>query len=90
MNQSDLIQSISLQSGLSQVHAASFLKAFMNSVEQALEQGDDVVLVGFGRFSVLERPERNGVNPQTMQPMRIGPTKSVTFKPGVGLRRRIK
>ena len=49
-------------------------------------KGDKVQLVGFGTFEVRERPERQGRNPQTKEPMTIAASKLPAFKAGKALK----
>ena len=44
--------------------------------------GDKVALVGFGTFSVSERPAREGINPATKEKIKIAAKKVAKFKPG--------
>lgn len=58
------------------------LKAFEDATVEALKAGDKVTLVGFGTFSVSERKERKGRNPQTGAEMTIPAKKVPKFTPG--------
>ncbi|HOJ12831.1 MAG TPA: HU family DNA-binding protein, partial [Clostridiales bacterium] len=48
MNKTELINSIALKSGLSKKNSEAALNAFISSVEESLQIGEKVVLVGFG------------------------------------------
>ena len=52
--------------------------------------GESVSLVGFGTFSVSERPARQGRNPATGAAMNIAARKSPLFKAGKGLKEAVK
>ena len=52
----------------------------------SLKQGDSVVLVGFGTFSVRSRAARTGRNPQTGQEIQIAAAKVPAFKAGKALK----
>lgn len=86
MNKTDLIASIAEGAGLSRKNAESALNAFMDSVQEALKQGDKVTLVGFGTFEVRQRAERKGMNPRTKEEITIPATKAPAFKAGKGLK----
>jgi integration host factor subunit alpha len=58
-------------------------------MKQTLESGEDVLISCFGKFSVKEKMERQGRNPQNGQPMMIAPRKILTFKCSGKLRDRI-
>ena len=47
----------------------------MDTVVDALKDGDKVALVGFGTFDVRERAARTGLNPRTKEPIEIAALK---------------
>lgn len=86
MNKSELITSMTEKSGLSKKDAEKALNAFVESIQEALTNGDKVQLVGFGSFEVRERAERKGRNPQTKEEMIIPASKAPVFKAGKALK----
>lgn len=86
MNKSELVDSIAQSAGLTKEQAAKAVNAFAQSVQGALQRGDDVVLVGFGTFSVKERKARTGRNPKTGEEIQIAASKVPSFKAGKGLK----
>ena len=86
MNKSELVDSIAQSAGLTKEQAAKAVNAFTESVQGALQRGDDVVLVGFGTFSVKERAARMGRNPKTGEAIQIAASKVPSFKAGKGLK----
>ena len=86
MNKSELVDSIAQSAGLTKEQAAKAVNAFTESVQGALQRGDDVVLVGFGTFSVKERKARTGRNPKTGEEIQIAASKVPSFKAGNGLK----
>lgn len=86
MNKSELVDSIAQSAGLTKEQAAKAVNAFTESVQGALQRGDDVVLVGFGTFSVKERAARTGRNPKTGEAIEIAASKVPSFKAGKGLK----
>ena len=85
MNKTDLINEIAAKAGMNKVDAKAALDACLESIEQALANNDTVKLIGFGTFSIVEKPERKGINPQTKQPITIAARKTVKFKPSADL-----
>ena len=65
--------------------AKAALDATLESIAQALANDDKVQLLGFGTFSVVEKPERTGINPRTKEQITIAARKQVKFKPADGL-----
>ena len=55
-----------------------------------MKKGDDVALVGFGTFSVVNRVERIGRNFKTGKNIPIPASKSVKFKAGKTLKEAVK
>ena len=82
MNKSELVDSIAQSAGLTKEQAAKAVNAFTESVQGALQRGDDVVLVGFGTLSVKERAARMGRNPKTGEAIQIAASKVPSFKAG--------
>ena len=85
MNKTELVEKIAAGAGISKVDAKKALDAAVAAVKEALIAGDKVALVGFGTFSVNERPAREGVNPATGDKIQIAAKKVTKFKAGAEL-----
>lgn len=90
MNKGELIDKIAAGAGLSKVDAKKALDATVEAVKEALAAGDKVSLVGFGTFSVGERPAREGINPLTKEKIQIEAKKVAKFKAGAELAAAVK
>ena len=77
MNKTELIDKIA--------EAKAALDATTNALKEALIAGDKIQLVGFGTFSVNERPAREGINPATKEKIQIAAKKVAKFKAGAEL-----
>ncbi|CDG20121.1 DNA-binding protein HU-beta [Xenorhabdus poinarii G6] len=86
MNKSQLIDKIAADVNISKAAAGRVVDAFISSVSGALKDSDDVVLVGFGTFTVRERAARTGRNPQTGKEIKIAAAKVPAFRAGKGLK----
>lgn len=86
MNKSELIEAIAASADIPKAAAGRALDAMIDSVTGALQKGDQVVLVGFGTFSVKERAARIGRNPQTGAEIQIAAAKVPSFKAGKALK----
>jgi DNA-binding protein HU-beta len=82
VNKSELIAKMAEKSGLTKKDNEAVLKAFIESVEEALEGGEKVQLVGFGTFETRERAARVGRNPRTKEEIQIPASKVPVFKVG--------
>ena len=85
MNKTELVEKIAAGAGLSKVDSKKALEATIAAIKDALVAGDKVALVGFGTFSVSERPAREGINPATKQKISIAAKKVAKFKAGAEL-----
>lgn len=85
MNKAELVSSIAEKAGLSKADSKKALDACVEAIVEALKAGDKISLVGFGTFSVAERPERQGINPATKAPITIAAKKIAKFKAGSDL-----
>lgn len=86
MNKAELIDAISKDANLTKADAGRALDAFISNVKGALKDEDRVALVGFGSWSVTDRAERTGRNPQTGKTIVIPAKKVVKFRPGAELK----
>lgn len=86
MNKSELIDAVAAAADLPKASASRAIDAMVDAIATALKNGEQVVLVGFGTFSVKERAARTGRNPQTGKPIDISAAKIPAFKAGKGLK----
>ena len=82
MNKSELIARIAEQAGINKTQATAAMQAVETGVIDTLANGGKVELKGFGTFSVKERAERTGRNPQTGEEITIKASKAPHFKAG--------
>jgi len=85
MNKTELIEKIAAGAGLSKTDSKKALDATVAAVKEALTAGDKVALIGFGTFSVSERPAHEGINPATKAKIQIPAKKVAKFKAGAEL-----
>ena len=84
-----IAEAISKKMSYSNKESLKMLDSLLEIMKQTLESGEDVLISGFGKFSVKEKRERKGRNPQNGQPMMIAPRKVLTFKCSGKLKDRI-
>ena len=90
MNKTDLIEKVAKEADLSKAAAGRAVNAVFEGISEGLSKGEDVGVVGFGTFSVSERPARQGRNPQTGESIQIAATKVPKFKAGKNLKDSVK
>ena len=82
MNQADLIAAVAERAGLSKADAGKAVDALVGTITDALRQGEEVRIAGFGTFGISEGGERQGRNPQTGVPTTIAASKAARFTAG--------
>ncbi|MCP3870573.1 MAG: HU family DNA-binding protein [Gammaproteobacteria bacterium] len=86
MNKTELIDAMADTADVSKAAASRALDGMIEAITKALKDGEQVSIVGFGSFSVRERAERSGRNPQTGEPMTIKASRNPSFKAGKALK----
>lgn len=69
--------------------SSSVIESFLETIKSSLESDEDVMISGFGKFSVKKKSERRGRNPSTGEEVMIEPRKVVTFSCSGKLRERM-
>jgi DNA-binding protein HU-beta len=82
MNQAELTAAVAERAGLTKADAGKAVEALVGTITEALTQGDEVRIAGFGSFGISERGERQGRNPQTGAQMTIAASKAAKFTAG--------
>ena len=85
MNKTEFIARVAEVAELTKVDARKAVEAFASVVAEELQKGEKISLLGFGTFSVNEKPARQGINPLTKAKIQIPARKAVTFKAGAAL-----
>lgn len=89
MNKSELIEAIAEEADVPKAQAGRVIDAMTSVVGDALSEGEQVSMVGFGTFMVRERPARSGRNPRTGETIQIAASKTPSFKAGKALKDRV-
>jgi len=89
MNKSQLIEAVAGDSGLSKADSARAIESLIDTVAKTLKKGDEVSITGFGKFSVVKRAARQGVNPRTGERVKIKASKAPKFSAGAGLKQAV-
>jgi DNA-binding protein HU-beta len=86
MTLDELNQAVAEATGGTKASAAKSVQAVLASIQDALAKKDKVSIAGFGVFETVDRPARDGRNPQTGETIKIAASTAVKFKPGKTLR----
>ncbi len=91
MTKDQLIEAIASKTGGSKKEVGENLEAVLEAITSALSKKEEVVLTGFGKFSVSHREARTGINPQNpTQKIQIAATDVPKFKAGKALKDAVK
>jgi DNA-binding protein HU-beta len=86
VTKSEFVDRVAQKSGLSKRDATKAVDAFLDSITDALKQGESVSFTGFGKFSAQERAARQGVNPRTGERVQIAAATVPKFSAGSALK----
>lgn len=89
VKKSELVAQMADMCDLSKKDTEAALNAFLEVIQQNVEEGKKISLVGFGSFSLKERSARKGRNPQTGEELDIPASKSVGFSAGKAFKDRV-
>ena len=89
MTKSDLITVVAEKAEIKNKDAKKYIDLVLDSIYDALADGDSVQLSGFGNFEIKTRAARKGVNPTTKEPIDIPESKTVSFKATKSLREKL-
>jgi integration host factor subunit alpha len=85
----EIVESVQNQTGFSKNRSSEIVETLLEIIKSTLASGEDVMISGFGKFSIKQKKERRGRNPATGDDIMLAPRKIVTFKCSGKLRDRI-
>ena len=80
ITKADIIDSIYNNLGLQKQESTIIVESLLEIIKRTLESGEDVLISGFGKFTVKEKKTRKGRNPQTGNSLMLDARRVVTFK----------
>ncbi len=90
VSKADLVSKVAEQTGKSRRDVKQVVDTALSEIIASLESGGKVQLTGFGTFEVRKRKARSGVKPGTTEKIKIPASKYPAFKPGKGLKDRVR
>lgn len=86
MNRSELIAAVAARLDTTKGNAAQMVDTVLGVIADRLtEEREEVAIADFGRFSIKQQPERQGINPQTGEKITIEAKEKVVFKASTSL-----
>ncbi len=89
MNKSELIEALSQDIDLPHREAAAITNTIIETMTEALSNGDSIEIRGFGSFVIKQYGSYEGRNPKTGQKIKVRPKKLPFFKVGKDLREQV-
>jgi len=89
LTKDDIVNSIYTSLDLRKKQSIEIVESLLEIIKKSLENGEDVLISGFGKFRVREKGERKGRNPQTSETMMLRARRVVTFNPSGILRDKV-
>ncbi len=81
MIKADLINKIAKEMEISKQEAETGVTLFFQTIKEAIQNGEEIELRGFGSFRFRHRGARSGRNPRTGKPVQVPSKKILYFKP---------
>ena len=86
MNKANFISLIADKHNLTKTKAENIIDIFVSSVISALAEGEEISLIGFGKFSIEKAAAKKGRNPRTGVEIQIPAYNKPKFKAGKNLK----
>ena len=89
-NKAELVDRVAKKTQLTKKDVSATVDALFETIQEALQAGEKVQVIGFGNFEVRERAARKGRNPQSGEEIQIEASKVPAFKAGKALKDAVK
>ncbi len=86
MKKEEFVDAVAAKGGMEKAEASAAVEAVLDTITDTLKKGDEITLVGFGKFLVRRREARQGRNPRTGETIDIPAANMPSFKAGKALK----
>ena len=90
MNKTEIVNVVAEKTGFTKKDLTLVLEEFLGSMTDALVEGEEVSLFGFGKFVVAEKAQTTARNPQTGMEVIVPKRNVVKFRPASALKEAVK
>lgn len=80
LTKAKVVENIYEELDLPRRQCVEIVESLLEIMKRSLENGEDIMISGFGKFMVKEKRARRGRNPATEEEMMLDPRRVVTFK----------
>ena len=90
MKKAEFVDKLAEKGKITKKLATEALEPVFSIIGEALVNGDEIAVPGFGKFSVVVRKARTGLNPKTKKKINIPEKKAPKFSAAKSLKESIK
>jgi len=89
LTKANIIESVRNQMDFPKNDCINVVEKLLDIMKTTLENGEDIMVSGFGKFRVMQKKQRKGRNPATDQEMLLDQRRVVTFRCSGVLRKKV-
>ncbi|HPA15139.1 MAG TPA: integration host factor subunit alpha [Desulfobacterales bacterium] len=89
ITKAEIIDVVHSRLGFPKKKSSELVETLLEIIKRTLENGDDVLISGFGKLCVNKKKERKGRNPATGEDMMLSERNVISFKCSQRLREKI-
>ena len=86
MTKSEIIAAVAEKASCTKMDAEKCFSAVIDTITEALSNGEKITITGFGTFEVRDRAAKDAINPATKEPIHVPAKKVPAFKAGKTLK----
>ena len=90
MTKAELVDKLAEKGNTAKKHASEAIELIFSTLSDVLVAGEEISIPGFGKFSVVTRKARTGLNPQTKKKIKIPAKKAPKFTGAKALKDSVK
>lgn len=90
MTKAEFVDKLAEKGETTKKQASEAIEKVFGAIKDVLVSGDEVSIPGFGKFSIVTRKARSGINPRTKEKISIDATKAPKFSAAKALKESIK
>jgi nucleoid DNA-binding protein len=90
MTKAEFIDTLAKKGETTKKHAGEAVELVFSTIREQLAKGEQISVPGFGKFSVVKRAARTGINPRTKKKIKIKATKAPKFSAAKALKLAVK
>lgn len=89
LTRSKIAEAIHRHVGVSLAESGELVDQIIEELIAAVGRGEELKISGFATFAIRQKKQRIGRNPRTKEEVLITPRKVISFRPALGLKRKV-